>query len=89
MAQADNNFYQKWNRHTTMMMLFTGKSQCVTQEKHTSLRISGGNPVASNVINGAGTFSPWIFSRNIGWHMTKLYRNQGVKHETLIQKITR
>jgi hypothetical protein len=28
------------------------------KRKHTSLSISGGNPVASNVINGGGTFSP-------------------------------
>ena len=34
--------------------------------ERTSLRISGGNPAASNVINGAGTFSPLIILKKQG-----------------------
>ena len=50
----------KWCIHVNLQV------QKLQWRERTSLRISGGNPAASNVINGAGTFSPWIILKKQG-----------------------
>ena len=50
----------KWCIHVNLQV------QKLQWRERTSLRISGGNPAASNVINGAGTFSPYIILKKQG-----------------------